>query len=355
MTIVGIAGCTALLLTGFGIRDSMNGVAQKQYEKIFTYNTMMILNDDTTTINDDLNSMLTEHNIESPALVRQSSLTCESQDATVDSYLVVPEDNTSFVQYYHLSDPNNNTTLGLTDDGVIISKKLSDTFHLKAGDTLNAKDANGNAYVLPVSGVTENYVQNYIYMDNSLYSSIFHKAISYNMIVTNYNGDTSSLAQSLIDSGKIANVSFTADILQQVVEQSNSINSVIVLLVCISSLLEIIVLYNLTSINISERRREIATLKVLGFYDNETNAYIYREAFILTFLSILIGLLLGVEMHLFIMGMIKQDNMEYFKVIKPQSFLWTFLITLSFSIIMQAVTHFNLKKIDMIESLKSVE
>jgi putative ABC transport system permease protein len=355
MTIVGIAGCTALLLTGFGIRDSMNGVAEKQYQEVFTYNTMMVLNDETSVMSEDLNTLLTQQDIQSSALLHQSSLTCEAQSTSLDAYLVVPADEASFNNYFHLLDASNNTDLTLNDDGVIISKKLSETFHVKAGDTLTVKDSAGRDYTLLVSGITQNYVQNYIYMNSTMYNSVFPKAVTYNMIVTSYTGDQSALAQALIDSGKIANVSFTGDILQQITEQSNSINSVIVLLVCISSLLEIIVLYNLTSINISERRREIATLKVLGFYDNETNAYIYREAFLLTFLSILIGLLLGIEMHLLVMGMIKQDNMEYFKVIKPLSFLWTFLITLSFSIIMQAVTHFNLKKIDMIESLKSVE
>lgn len=355
MTIVGIAGCTALLLAGFGIKDSINGVAQKQYGEIFKYSDLLVLKNETQTIGGDLDALLTNQRVQNPVLIRQTALTCESDGRSLGSYLIVPENEEMFYQYFNLKSILTGTGAALDDDGVIISRKISEVYKVGKGDTIQVKNADNNTYTLSVSDVTENYLQNYIYMSKNLYSRVFGKSVSYNMVVSDDNGDENALAEHLIDSGLIVNVNFKNDILRQTIEGNKGLNNVVILIVCVASILAVIVLYNLTSINISERKREIATLKVLGFTDGETNEYIYREALILTLISIAAGLILGIGLHRFVMGFIEGDAVVYFRNIGGLSFVWAFLITMGSSAVMQFVTYFKLKKVDMIESLKSVE
>lgn len=355
MTIVGIAGCTALLLAGFGIRDSINGVAQKQYGDIFQYSDMLVLKNEVKTINGDLGELVHKEQLVYPALIRQTALKCESDGKTLNSYLIVPEDKELFFQYYHLKSTVTSNTAELDDSGVVVTQKIADLYKIKRGDTLSVKDAENHSYALTVSDIAENYIQNYMYMSNSLYTQVFGQPVSYNMIVSDDTGDEQTLAEHLIDSGLIVNVNFRNDILRQAVEGNRGLNNVILLIVSVACLLAVIVLYNLTSINISERQREVATLKVLGFTDGETNEYIYRETFLLTLLSVGIGLILGIGFHHFVMGFIEGDTILYFRKIKGLSYVYASLITIGFSAIMQVVTYFKLRKIDMIESLKSVE
>lgn len=355
MTVVGIAGCTALLLAGFGIRDSINGVAQKQYGEIFQYDDLLVLKNETQTIDGDLEALLAKEPIQNPVLIRQAAFTCEAEGKSLDSFLVVPENEDVFSRYFRLESVGTGNAITPDGTGVIISRRISEVCKVGKGDTLQVKDADNHAYALTISGVAENYLQNYIYMSKELYSRIFDKSAAYNVIVSDSSGDENELAESLIDSGLIVNVNFKGDILRQADTGNDGLNNVVVLLVCIASLLAVTVLYNLTSINVSEREREIATLKVLGFTDGETNEYIYREVLLLTFLSIGVGLALGVGFHRLVMGTIERDSVAYFRKIGGFSFLWASLITMVSSVVMQIVTYFKLKKIDMISSLKSVE
>jgi ABC-type antimicrobial peptide transport system, permease component len=355
MTIAGIAGCTALLLAGFGLKDSMSGVAQKQYGQIFTYSDLMALKNETHGISGSLQNLLTKERIENPALIRQTTLTCDTGGKLTDAYLIVPENIQTFYRYFKLKSTGTEKRIMLNDSGVVISEQLSEIYKIGKGDKIKVQDADNHSYTFTVSGVTENSMQNYLYMSKNLYRTVFKEPAAYNLIVSDHAGNEKALAERLIGSKLIVNVNFKDDIIKQAVEGNKSINNVVILLVCIASLLAVVVLYNLTSINISERKREIATLKVLGFTDGETSAYIYREAVILTLISIGVGLVLGIGLHRFVMGVIQGDDIIYFKTIKGLSYLWTILITAAFSVLMQIFTFFKLKKIDMIESLKSVE
>ncbi len=352
MTIIGIAGCTALLLAGFGVKDCLNGVAEVQYGDIFRYDQLIVLKDDATEIDGDLADLLAQGGVEDPALLKQAAATCVSEEKSLQCYLIVPAKETAFLQYYHLTDESSGENLRLGDQGVIVTAKIAEIYGVGPGDTLEIQDG-GDTYTLPVAAVAKNYIGNYIYLNQELYQDIFEEAATYNMIVSAAAENFS--ASKLLDDEAIVNVTASDSILQQARQSSESLNGVVLLIVVVASLLAVIVLYNLTSINISERKREIATLKVLGFYDGETNAYIYREAFLLALLSIVIGLFLGVGLHRFLMSAIEQDAMIYFDMVKALSYLWAFLITLVASVLMQVITYFKLKKINMIESLKSVE
>lgn len=355
MTIVGVAGCAALLLTGFGLQDSINGVAERQYGEIFKYNALIVLKSETKEINGNLESLLAAEKVEDPVLIKQTTFEAGSGDKLLDTYLIVPENKELFAQYYHLTSRVTESGIKLDDSGVVITQKLAEVFNKSKGDTINIKDADNQSYSLPVSDVAENYMKNYIYISKDLYSTVFGEDATYNMIVSNYNQDEKILAKHLLESDSIVNVTFREDIVQRAVDGNASLNNVVVLVVIIASLLAVIVLYNLTSINISERKREIATLKVLGFTDKESNQYIYREAFMLTLISTGVGLLLGVLLHRFVIGVIEGDVSVYFKNIHGISFVWASLIIIIVSVIMQMVTYFKMKTINMIESLKSVE
>ena len=355
MTIVGVAGCTSLLLVGFGLRDSMRGIAQKQYGGIFRYGNMMILKEETKKINGDLEDLFVKEQIEEPLLLRQSAFEGISKDKSMDAFLIVPENKEEFYHYFQLKSTIDGGIPELKDNGAIITHKLSEVLKAGKGDTLLIKDTDNREYSLAVMDVVENYTSNYIYMSNLQYEKVFGEAPSYNTVVSNHVTDEKALAKHLIDSGLVLNVVFSSDVLQKAIESNDSLNGIIILIVVVASLLAIIVLYNLTSINISERSREIATLKVLGFNDKETNGYIYREAFILTLISIGLGYILGISLHRFVIAVLEGNEMVLLKKIHLLSYALAGLLTVVFSVIMQVVTYFKLKTIDMIESLKSVE
>lgn len=368
MTIVGVAGCTALLLVGFGLRDSMQGVAQRQYGEILRYGNMMLLKDDTKSISGELQEQLSKEQVNNPLLIRQTAFQSskgrvdnadgskrKAKGKVLDSYVIVPENQEGFSEYFNLRDTKSGADITLNDSGVVITQKLAEVLKLGKGDTLSVKNTDNNVFSLTVSAVTENYTSHYIYMSNELYDKIFGEAPTYNTIVSDFTGDKDTLSEHLIDSGFVMNVIYTGDVLEKAIESNDSLDSIILLIVVVASLLAIIVLYNLTSINISERLREIATLKVLGFTDQEANGYIYREAIMLTIISACVGLVMGIYLHDFIVGIVERDQMILSREISWISYGLSWLITMVFSLIMQMVTYFKLKTIEMLESLKSVE
>jgi len=193
-------------------------------------------------------------------------------------------------------------------------------------------------------------------MSKDYYSQVFGESTSFNIVVSDHKSeDESLLAKNLISSNVFSSIIFTTDGLNTFNLLVTSLNNVIVMIIVIASILALIVLFNLTSINISERKREIATLKVLGFYDNEVSKYIYRETIILTFISIVVGLVGGIFLHRYVIGIIEVDSTVFLKYINPLSYVWAFLITIILTIAVQIFTYFKLKKINMIESLKSVD
>lgn len=356
MTIVGVAGCTALLLIAFGLHDSMGSVATKQYGDILRYDSMIILKDEVTEISGELKELFEKEQITNPLLFRQAAYKCEQDGNSLDLFLVVPQSEVLFHEYYGLESTLNNKNIHLDGSGVVVTQRLAKIYKLKKGDTITVKDTDNNSYDLAVSDVAENYASNYIFMNPSVFGKVFDETAAFNAIVSSSNNeDEASLAERLIDSGLVANVTFTSDAMEIVNNSTRSLNGVILLIVAVASLLAVVVLYNLTAINISERTREIATLKVLGFRDGETNAYIYREALLLTVISIGIGMGLGLGLHRLVLDIIETGALSLPIRIKWYSYILSAALTMVFSVFMQIVTYFKLKKIDMIESLKSVE
>ena len=354
MTIIGIAGCTGLLLVGFGIKDSINGIGDKQYSKIFKYQSMLVLNNNVSSLNPELESKLKENNIVKPLLLNQTAYEAIDSKNKIDMYLITVSDKNLFKEYYDFKTENDNTGIELKNDSAIITDKLARLLKLNVGDKISIT-TNGETYSIAISHIVKNYIMNYVFISDTFYKENINEDLSYNIIVSNYDGNKENVATSLIENKLAISIDFSENLIEKANNTIGGLDSIVALVIIISALLAFIVLYNLTSINISERTREVATVKVLGFTDIETNEYIYRETMILTALGILFGLGLGILLHSYVINIIGIETVSYFKNIKLVSFILAVIISFIFSLLMEVITYFKLKDIDMIESLKSVE
>lgn len=355
ITLIGAAGCTFMIMIGFALKDSINTVGDKQYKDLFKYDNLIILNHNITSIDDELKEDL--HGlVKKELLLNQTAFKVVEGETALDIYVMTSEETSDiFYKYFTLKEKDSDKKLKLKDDGVIITPKIKDRFDVEIGDTITIEALDQKEYKVKVAGVTENYVSNYIYMTKDYYEKLFEEELTYNVIASTNVKSKNKIATNLLESNQVMNISFSEDLLESANDAVSGLNNIVVLLVVISSLLAFTVLYNLTSINISERTREIATLKVLGFKDMESNEYIYRETMITVVLGIILGLAITPPLHNMVMSLLEVDQMIFLRQIKVQSYIYSSLLTLLFAIIMQVVTYYKLKKINMIESLKSVE
>ena len=354
MTIIGISGCTALLVTGFGIRDSVSSLVDLQYETLHLYDSMLVLENEVSQPDSDLNQILNDKGIGNLLYAHMESYVFEADNKRIDTYLLSFEDIDLVDQYIKIKDLDGNP-LTLSDSGVIITQKMAELLDAKIGDDIKVRSGENELLILRVDGICENYVNSYIYMTNNYYQRLFDN-ITYNTIITNVGElNHEQLAQELMDTGYFTTIQYTDDSLDMFEDIISGMNDIVYLIIAASSLLAIIVLYNLTTININERKREIATLKVLGFKDKEVSTYVYRETVLLTLIGIALGLFLGIILNSFVLTIAETDEILFVKNIKVLSFIYTFVIMVFFTVLVQFITHFILKKIDMIESLKSVE
>lgn len=353
ITLIGTAGCTFLIMLGFALRDSISMVGTKQYSDLFKYDNLIILNSNITEMTDELTKEFSGL-IDDELLISQASYKAINDEDNLDVYVVVPEEEKLFYEYYVLRDEKSSKSLSL-DDGIIVTPKIAERFGVEVGEVLTIEDSSKKQYKFRINGITENYVSNYIYMNKDIYQEIFDNEVTYNVVVSKNIAKNDEVARNLLDSGKILSINFSDDLLKTANEMVNGLDEVVVLLVVISCMLAFTVLYNLTSINISERTREIATLKVLGFRDNESNEYIYRETMITVIVGIIVGLFITPPLHSIVMDFLEVDTLVFLKSIKIQSYIYAAVLTFVFAVIMRIFTYFKLKKINMIESLKSVE
>ena len=352
MTLIGSAGCTFLIFIGFALKDSINGVGDKQYGELFTYDNMIVLNNNVQTSQDltDINDK-----IKNPLLFNQYSYDLKyGDDESLSVYVVIPENNReTFEDYFNLLDNKTGDHLTLNNDGVIITPKIADKLNLEVGDNITIQNEDAEERKIKITGIAENYISNYIYISKDLYNKIFNEDITYNMVASQNKKGTK--AKDILNTGSVMTVNFSDDLKESANNEIKGLNNIVILIVVVSSLLALTVLYNLTSINISERQREIATLKVLGFNGRESNEYIYRETLVVVIIGIIIGLIISVPLHRVIIGFIECDDIMFLKTVKVLSFVYASVLTLVFALVMQVVTYFKLRKVDMIESLKSVE
>ena len=353
MTVFGIAGCTALLLTGFGIRDSIRAVVDRQFGDIFTYDITIGIEDNGA---DNLNKYL---EIKDYTLLQREGGSLSFNDITKDISIVVTEDVDSILEFIHLRDFKTKEEIRIPSDGLIITKQVSNSMDIEIGDNIVLINNEDEEATIEVKGIVENYTSNYAYISNEYYMKLFNKELNNNEVIGHLIDMTSTvedkLSSDLLSEEGIVSVNFNSIAKEEFDEIIASLGYVVIVIIISAGSLAFVVLYNLTNVNISERVREIATIKVLGFYDNEVANYIYRENIILTFIGSLVGLVMGIFLHRYIMTTVEMDNIMFGLDLELRSYIYSILLTLVFSIFVNFVMYYKLRNIPMVESLKSVD
>jgi putative ABC transport system permease protein len=363
MTVTGIAGCTALMLAGFGLNDAINDILGNQYVYIITYDMMVLYQNDGDAADlaalDNLTGTGNDLGITARADQYVQSMTALSPETgkRVDVNLTVTKEPEEIGEFITLRTRLGHEPLSIPEDGAIITEKMASLLDLSVGDQLTIQDPDGAERLLRVAGITENYASHFVYLGPEYYQEVFGQAPEYNCQLLNLQDPSleNSVSGTLLENPSVLAVNLTSTIRAQFGNISDSFKLVIVVLVISAGLLAFVVLYNLTNINITERIREIATLKVLGFYDREVSAYIYRENTALTFLGIAFGLLLGAALTRFVVVTAEIDAIMFGRKIYFFSYAIAAALTLAFSVFVNFVMHFRLRKVDMVESMKSVD
>ena len=360
MTIFGIAGSMGLMLVGFGLYDSIMDIALLQYDQIQHYDAMVINDEDATdSEKKDLLKFLDGNSeIDHYTRVQLTKMTAPKEKGSVSAYVYVPENLENFKKDVTLRDRKSHEQYELTDDGAVICEKTASLIGVKAGDEITLEKDN-RKYKVKITAVTENYMGHYVYMTPSCYEKIFGSKPDYSSTVYTMKADAKSdletLGNEILKYPAALSISYTSSTAGQVERMLGSLGTVIWVLIISAGMLAFVVLYNLNNINITERQRELATLKVLGFYDGEVSQYVFRENILLSFIGILVGAVFGIFLHRYVITTVEVDAVMFGRNIKPPSFIYSGIITFGFSMFVNMVMHFKLKKIDMVESLKSVE
>ena len=360
MTVTGIAGCAALLVAGFGLSNSISKVVVKQYQEIFTYNlNMKYMPTSNTMDRRNVMEMLSEEEtVDSYIQVAQLNATVKGEE-DIAVTMISPFDQEKFRDFTKLQERVSGEDLALPETGIVINEKLAKELDVRIGDSISVDNGDGAMKKLLISGITENYVFHYIYIHPSYYEEIYRLKPENNALFIRLNEMSpdaeGALGKKLIDMEQVASVLYYSDAAEKFEDSVVSLNAIVYAIIICAALLAFVVLYNLTNINLSERLREIATIKVLGFYNREVSAYVYRENMILTFIGAAIGLVIGVGLHRAIMQSIEQDGVMFGNYISGTSFLYSFLITVVFGILVNIFMYRKLTNIKMVESLKSIE
>lgn len=360
MTIFGIAGSMGLMLVGFGLYDSIMDIAILQYDQIQHYDAMVINDEDATDSQEkDLLKFLDGNSeIDHYTRVQLTKMTAPKEKGSVSIYVYVPENTENFKEDVTLRDRKSHEQYELTDDGAVICEKTASLIGVKTGDEITLEKDN-RKYKVKITAVTENYMGHYVYMTPPCYEKTFGEKPEYSSTVYTMKEDAESdletLGNAILKYPAALSISYTSSTAGQVERMLGSLGAVIWVLIISAGMLAFVVLYNLNNINITERQRELATLKVLGFYDGEVSQYVFRENILLSFIGILAGAVFGIFLHRYVITTVEVDAVMFGRNIKPISFVYSGLITFGFSMFVNMVMHFKLKKIDMVESLKSVE
>lgn len=360
MTVFGIAGSMGLMLVGFGLQDSISDIAAIQYRELQHYDGMVIEDSDAT---EEEHEELFEYMKENEQIahcnrVQMTKISAPKGSSNISIYLFVPESLSEFARDVTLKNRITGETYELTDEGAAISEKTASLLGLKVGDMIPLKKGD-KEYKVRVAVITENYMSHYLYMTPRVYEQTFGEMPEYENIVftmqEDCKDDLEMAGTRILANPGALSISYTSSLASQVDRMLSTLDAVILVLIVSAGMLAFVVLYNLNNINITERQRELATLKVLGFYDGEVSQYVLRENVILTVLGIMFGAVFGILIHRYVITTVEVDAVMFGRNIKPLSFLYSGILTSIFSIVVNGVMHFKLKTIDMVESLKSVE
>lgn len=356
MTIIGIAGCTALIFSGFALKDSVSSILPSQYGNIFLYDIEAIsfksLNDnELEKLND--NEAITDYK-----KIMTQSLTIQNKDVSVDETYLMVFESSDIDDFIKVKDSKNSKKISV-NDGVIITNKLAELLDVKIGDEIEIINSNDKKVKITIENICENYLYHYVYMTEDIYKKIYDEEASFNAVLINtiYNDESSQkkVAEEILRDNNFAQVIVTKTTANLMNDTMKNLNYVVLVLIVSAGILAFSVLYNLSNVNISERIRELSTIKVLGFYDREVHNYVEKETILLTIIGIFIGLFFGYFLSFAIIETCELDIMVIPIDFSINCYIYSVIITIIFTVIISIFTYFNLKKINMIESLKSIE
>ena len=361
MTVIGVAGCTALIVAGFGLKDSITVIADRQFGEIAKYDQIYAMSESGTADKKSylMSQFKNDERFDEVMLGYQGWA-----DSNIDSkkmldfYVVVGEDYDVFKKMFNLRNRITHEKIDLTGNGAVISERMSSVLNVKIGDNLKFT-VNNKTYTCKISGITENYAQNYLYMSKEYYEDVTGEEPKYNIVFTSLNDQykdiENEISKDWMQNDDIVTVSLISTQIDTVNDTLNSLNFIVFVMILCAGLLAVVVLYNLTNINIAERTREIATIKVLGFYNLEAANYVYRENIILTIVGGIVGLFLGSLFSGFVVESIQMNMVMFPKEVAPISYLYGFILTFVFAMLVNFIMYFKMKKISMVESLKSID
>lgn len=361
MTVIGICGSTALILASFGIKDSVMKVADNQYNKIDKYDMVISINNNASNSDKKVleEKILDENEIKKITYVYKSNVLLKNNKKSENSNIIVPENKEKINDYITLRQRKTKKDIKMDDDGIIVSEKLAKLLKLKKNSYVKLTLPNNKKVNVKVSDITENYIEHYVYISPKLYKKLSGENANYSTIIAitkNLSNKKEKALESNISSiNNVTSTLLSSDTKNNYKDMMNTLNYVILILIVCAAALAFVVLYNLASVNISERKRELATIKVLGFYNEEVTKYIYKEMFILTIIGSLLGLILGSFLTLYVIRICETNLFMFTFNINFISYLLSFIITLLFLFIVNLFMHFELKKLDMVEALKSYE
>ena len=361
MTIFGIGSCMALLIVGFGLRDSIVHIADIQYSQIQRYDGMLQIHDDASEEEmEQLYEYLDDNSeVDQYVNVSMKTLDAHANGETRSPYVVVPQSVEDLKDFIVFQDRKTKEVYEFDENSVIVTEQLAEHLNVKAGDEIQLTTTDGREVSLTVTHVVENYMMHYVYVSPQVYEEAFGEKPEYSMLLIRLTDEgkeeEESIGQDILKFPAAFAINYVSENKAQIESMLGSLNIVIVVLILSAGLLAFVVLYNLNNININERRRELATLKVLGFFDPEVAAYVYRENIFLTIIGAFLGVALGALLHRFVIVTVEVDQVMFGRTVSVLSYLISGGLTCLFSAIVNYAMYFKLKSIDMVESLKSIE
>uniref|UniRef100_UPI0031334C8F ABC transporter permease n=1 Tax=Levilactobacillus sp. HBUAS70063 TaxID=3109359 RepID=UPI0031334C8F len=358
MTVLGIAGCMAMMITGFGLKDSIGDISVKQFNQLWHYDAIVVRSGNQTAA--QRRALHRQSLYKNDLLLKQSQVTVERADvANQAATLSVPQRPQRLKKFVVLRNRQSHRAYTLNNHGAIIDEKLAKLYHVKVGDTLPVKLGNHPVKHVRIAAIAENYVNHFIYLSPTYYHRIFdhHAVYNGNLVQFTHHGKSAQnqFASDLLKTSGMLNVTLLSTEKHNNFQMLDTMDLVVVIFVVAAGALALVVLYNLTNINVSERIRELSTIKVLGFYDGEVTMYIFRENLILTVMGILLGCFMGDWLHRYILNTAETDSLMFSPGIHPLSYVYSALLTLAFSLLVMWLMHRKLKRINMLDALKSVD
>jgi len=361
MTIFGVAGSVALLFAGLGIRSSLGNVIENQFTNLMPYDMIVVKNDDNSSSeNQEVKDFIDSNKVSQYQSIYFTTLS-ETISGLTDKQTVsiMVSSGDDLGDFIHLKDASSGDSLTLSDDGIIISEKLALLYHVEAGDSFTLKDSDGKKHTVKVAAVAEMNVGHYLFMSQKVYQKIFGETPNDNAYLVTLKNDSSSniekLSTKLLAMSGVSAVSQNSSLVKTVKSVVASLNGAMTILIVVSILLAVVILYNLTNINVAERIRELSTIKVLGFYDKEVTMYIYRETISLSLIGIIVGLIGGKYLHQVIMGMIGSDSIMFGTTVGWDIYAIPIAVIVIILLALGWLVNHILKTVDMLEALKSVD